>query len=59
MASDGELISLLAFTIGSIGQIVKDVSTLKDKYTSDEGYKEIKRIYKGYVNAIKLITNQN
>ena len=58
MASDGELISLLAFTIGSIGQIVKDVSTLKDKYTSEDGFKEIERIYKGYINAIKLITKQ-
>ena len=58
MATDGELISLLAFTLGSIGQVVKDVSTLKSKYTKEEAHDEVKRIYDGYVNAIKFLTKQ-
>lgn len=58
MASDGEFISLLSFTLGSIGQVIKEVSTLKDKYTKVEAHDEILRIYNGYVTAIKKITNQ-
>lgn len=58
LASDGELISLMAHTLGSIGQVVKKVSTLRDKYSDEEALKEVERIYNGYVEAIKNITNQ-
>lgn len=52
IATDGELISLMAHTIGSIGQIVKENSTLSDKYTKEEAFEEIKRIYNGYIEKI-------
>ena len=58
MATDGELISLLSCTLGSIGQVIKKVSTLKDKYTKEEAHDEILRIYNGYILVIKNITNQ-
>lgn len=50
------LISLMSHTLGSIGQIVKDASTLKESYTKEQAHDEIKRIYDGYINAVtKLI----
>ena len=49
MTNECELISLMAHTLGSIGQIVKDASTLQGKYSEEEGYREIKRIYDGYI----------
>lgn len=58
MTEAADLISLMAFTIGSIGQVVKDQSTLRDKYTETEGFWEVKRIYDGYIKAIIQITNQ-
>ena len=58
LVSDGELISLMSHTIGSIGQVVKEVSTLRDKYSDEEALKEVERIYNGYVVAIKKIRNQ-
>ena len=58
MTSDGKIISLMAHTLGSIGQIVKDASTLKDSYSKEQAHDEIKRIYDGYVIAIKTLTNQ-
>lgn len=51
--SDSHIISLMSHTLGSIGQIVKDASTLKEAYTKEAAYDEIKRIYDGYVAAIK------
>lgn len=48
----------MAHTLGSIGQIVKDVSTLKGSYSKEQAHDEIKRIYDGYVQAIKRLTNQ-
>ena len=53
-----ELISLMAHTLGSIGQIVKPVSTLRKKYSDEEAIKEIERIYQGYVKAVTKMTGQ-
>ena len=58
MANNGELISLMSHTLGSIGQVVKDISSLRNNYTKEEGFDEVKRIYDGYVVAISKITNQ-
>jgi hypothetical protein len=58
MATDGELVSLMSHTLGSIGQVVKQVSTLREKYTDEEALKEVERIYNGYVKAISKITGQ-
>lgn len=58
MTESHTIISLQSHTLGSIGQIVKDESLLKHKYSKEEAYDEILRIYKGYVSAIKNITNQ-
>lgn len=58
MTEAADLISLMAFTLGSIGQVVKDQSTLRSKYTEEEGFWEVKRIYDGYIKAIINITNQ-
>ena len=57
MATDGEMISLMAHTLGSIGQVVKDISTLRNKYSREEGFDEVLRIYNGFVIAIRRITN--
>ena len=54
--TDCKLVSLMAHTIGSIGQIVKDASTLKNKYSKEEAHDEIKRIYDGYVRAVTEMT---
>lgn len=53
--SESHIISLMSHTLGSIGQIVKDASTLKEKYTKEEAHDEIKRIYDGYVAAIRKL----
>jgi len=55
MPTDGQLISLQSHTLGSIGQIVKEVSTLRDKYTKEEAFDEIELIYKGYISLISSI----
>lgn len=52
------IISLQSHTLGSIGQIVKNVSLLREKYSDSEAMREIERIYKGYVAAIKVVTFQ-
>ena len=53
--SETHIISLMSHTLGSIGQIVKDASTLKKNYTKEEAHDEIKRIYDGYIVAIKKL----
>lgn len=53
MVEAHELVSLQSHTIGSIGQIVKDASTLRQHYTKEQAFDEIKRIYDGYVAKIK------
>lgn len=58
MTESQDLISLMAFTLGSIGQIVKDQSTLKQFYNKEQAHDEIKRIYDGYIKAIIQISNQ-
>jgi hypothetical protein len=58
MTDSADIISLLAFTLGSIGQVVKDASTLKGSYTKEQAHDEIKRIYDGYIKAIIKITGQ-
>lgn len=51
MTDSADLISLLSFTLGSIGQVVKDASTLKDHSTKEQKFDEVKRIYDGYIKA--------
>ena len=58
MAESHELISLMAFTLGSIGQVVKDQSTLRHRYNDEEALHEVKRIYDGYIAAIIYMTKQ-
>ena len=58
MATDGEMVSLMAHTLGSIGQVVKDISILRQHYTKEQAFDEVLRIYNGYVKAIFKITNQ-
>jgi hypothetical protein len=53
MTAAHEIISLQSHTLGSIGQIVKDASLLRDSYSKDDAFDEIKRIYDGYVTKIK------
>jgi hypothetical protein len=58
MTDAADLISLMAFTLGSIGQVVKDQSTLKEHSTKEQKHDEVKRIYEGYINAIIQLTKQ-
>ena len=58
LANEAELISLMSHTIGSIGQVVKDASTLRQHYDKMDAFEEVKRIYDGYVIAISKITGQ-
>ena len=58
MTESQDLISLMAFTLGSIGQVVKDQSTLKQFYNKEQAHDEVKRIYDGYINAIIQMTKQ-
>ncbi len=58
MTESQDLISLMAFTLGSIGQVVKDQSTLKKFYNKEQAHDEVKRIYDGYIRAIIKISNQ-
>lgn len=53
--SDGQLIRLLSHTIGSIGQIFKDRKKFQaiQEHHLTPAEKEIKRIYDGYIEAIK------
>jgi len=75
MASDGELISLMSSTLGSINQVVKKVSLLYQEPSSGQRddikiqkvilerkaliFDEIQRICEGYIGAINRITRQN
>ena len=47
-------IGLMAHTIGSIGQIVKDESTLTFQENSEGKLNEIKRIYNGFIKAVTV-----
>lgn len=46
MPTDGQLISLMSHTIGSIGQVLKHQSLTTEIET------EIKRIYDGYIQMV-------
>lgn len=58
MTESQDLISLMAFTLGSIGQVVKDESTLRQHYNEEQAFNEEKRIYDGYIKAIIHLTKQ-
>ena len=58
MTESQDLISLMAFTLGSIGQVVKDASTLKQFYNKEQAHDEVKRIYDGYIKAIIQMSKQ-
>ena len=58
MTESQDLISLMAFTLGSIGQVVKEASTLSEHSTKEQKLDEVKRIYDGYIKAIINISNQ-
>ena len=45
----GEIISIQSHTIGSIGQVLKDI---KEK---EKAFDEIERIYKGYITQLNKL----
>jgi len=47
-------IGLMAHTIGSIGQIVKDESILNPCGTKEACFDEIKRIYDEFIKAVTV-----
>ena len=58
MTESQDLISLMAFTLGSIGQVVKDQSTLKQFYNKEQAHDEVLRIYNGYIKVVIQMSNQ-
>lgn len=57
MPTDGQLISLMSHTIGSIGQVFKD-KALATNLSEQKALTEIKRIYDGYITQIQHLTNK-
>lgn len=65
MPTDGQLISLMSHTIGSIGQTFKDFEIfanekkpLADPFLMEKHLKEIQRIYEEYLNTENFFTNR-
>ncbi len=58
MTESQDLILLMAFTLGSIGQVVKDASTLKQFYNKEQAHDEVLRIYNGYSKAVIQMSKQ-
>ena len=58
MTDSSDLISLMAFTLGSIGQVVKKASTLTTHSTKEQKHDEVQRIYDGYIKAVIQLTKQ-
>jgi hypothetical protein len=56
--NDGEIISLQSHTIGSIGQIFKDMKVEGVCYNKQLALEEIERIYKGYITRLNELLNR-